>query len=378
VPTTEEIVRIIWISDSAPAGLTTDVGYFEHHRQASMRFRVGIPARALAALGVSSAYMGLDTPAVLEHLVPDRVDVLVFSKLSTPRGPTFDAFATAYLGTADHARARGIGVVVDLVDNVFATDRTEFFAALIARAGAVAVASDTLAEECRRRSRLPVHVVGDPVEGERRPPRFAPPRAPLLSRIGLGPVSTRPLRLLWFGGQYRNFLDLVALFPALAALAAAQPVEVSVVMNRDERISRALESLRARGVNGLTARFIEWSLMAIAEELDRCDLVLLPANLRDDLRTAASANRVARALWAGRAVIAHPLPSYLEYRDAALLDAELVDTLRWALAHPVEVERRIHVGQALVAARLGSDAIGRRWCEVLSPLQPGSMVAASQ
>ncbi len=66
-------MQIIWISDSAPAGLTTDVGYFEHHRQASMRFRVGIPAGALAALGVSSAYMGLDTPAVLDHLVDERL-----------------------------------------------------------------------------------------------------------------------------------------------------------------------------------------------------------------------------------------------------------------------------------------------------------------
>jgi len=359
-------LQIIWISDTAPAGFTTDIGYFERHRQASMRLRVGMPARALAGLGVTSAFVGLDTPAVLEHLAPDRVDAVVFAKLSTPRGPTFDAFATAYLGTAEHARARGLGVAVDLADNVFATDRADFFAALLARADAVTVTTAALAEVCARRSDRPVHVVGDPAEGERRAPRFSPPRATLLSRLGL--ARGRALRLLWFGGQYRNFRDLAALFPALSELAVSQPVEVTVVMNQDERIGQALDSLRARGPGRLTARFVEWSLAAVAEELDRCDLVVLPADLHDEMRAIASANRVARALWAGRAVIAHPLPSYVEFGDAALLHADLVATLRWALANPAAVDRRIHVGQDLVAARLAPDAIGRRWREVLGPL----------
>jgi len=355
-------VPIIWISDTAPAGLTTDAGYFEHHRQASMRFRVGMPARALTALGVESAFIGLDTPAVLEHLAPDRVDAVVFSKLSTPRGPTFDAFATAYLGTADHARKRGIGVIVDLVDNVFATDRSEFFVALLARADAVTAATDPLAGVCRQHARAPVHVVADPVEGARRTPEFAP------SRFEPGHPAARPLRLLWFGGQYRNFLDLAALFPALSGLAVDQPTDLTVVMSRDERITRALESIGARAPDGFAARFVEWSLEAVSDELERCDLVLLPADLQDGMRAVASPNRLARALWAGRAVIAHPLPSYLEFRDAALLDADPIDAIREALAHPEEVVARIELGQQIIAAHYSREAIGRRWHQVLDAL----------
>lgn len=137
------------ISDSAPAGLTTDIAYFETHRQASLRFRVGIPARALSALGVQSAFVGLDTPAVLEHLTSERVDAVVFAKLSTPRGATYEAFTAAYLGTARHARARGLPVVVDLEDNVFATDRRDFFRERVASADAVTACSETLAGACR-------------------------------------------------------------------------------------------------------------------------------------------------------------------------------------------------------------------------------------
>ena len=359
-------MRIIWISDTAPAGLTTDAGYFERHRQASMRFRIGMPARALAALGCQSAFIGLDTPAVLEHLAPDRVDAVVFSKLSTPLGPTFDAFRAAYLGTADHARARGLPVLVDLVDNVFATGRGEFFAQLLARADAVSVASETLAEACRGRVPLPIHVVADPVEGERRPPRFGPPRETLRSRLGLGRADPRPLRLLWYGGQYRNFLDLAALCPALSRFAEAQPVELAIVMSRDERISRELESARW---TGLAARFVEWSLAAVAEELERCDLVLLPADLQDEMRAAASPNRLTRALWAGRAVAASPLPSYLEFRDAALLGADLADAIRWALAHPAEVIDRIEAAQRIIATRYSPEMIGRRWHEVFGTLR---------
>jgi len=362
-------VRIIWISDTAPAGYTTDAGYFEHHRQASMRFRIGVPARALGALGVESAFVGLDTPAVLERLAPGEVDAIVVSKLSTPRGPTFDAFVTAYLGTADHARARGIAVVVDLVDNVFAADRRDFFVQLLARADAVTVPTEPLAEACRRHAPLPVHVVADPVEGERRAPRFVPPRRALLSRLGLGRTAARSLRLLWFGGQYRNFLDLAALFPALAELAKAQPTELAVVINPDERIARELEAIRSRGPDGFTARFVEWSLAGVTDALERCDLVLLPADLRSEMRAVASANRLTRALWAGRAVVAHPLPSYLEFGDAALLRGDLIDAIRWALAHPADIDRRIRVGQALVAARFSPAAIGSRWRDVLASIR---------
>jgi len=360
-------LRIIWISDTAPAGLTTDAEYFERHRQASMRFRVGVPARALAALGVESGFIGLDTPEVLEHLAPSRVDAVIFSKLSTPRGPTFDAFATAYLGTADHAREHGLPIVVDLVDNVFATDRGNFFDQLLARAQAVTVASETLAEVCRQYTPVPVHVVADPVEGERRAPRFEPPSIPLLSRLGVTRAAAHPLRLLWFGGQYRNFLHLGAVFAALSHLATTQPIGLVVVTSRDDRIVRALESARA---HGLPARFVEWSLESVQQELDRCDLVLLPADLQDEMRAAASPNRVARALWAGRMVIASPLPSYLEFRDAALLAADPVDAIRWSLAHPQQVVDRIGLGQQIVAANHGQETIGRRWREVFDSLRP--------
>ncbi len=359
-------MQIIWISDSAPAGLTTDVGYFERHPLASMRFRIGIPARELGTLGVGSAYLGLDTPAVLEHLAPGRIDAVVFSKLSTPRGPAFDVFARAHLGTADHARARGLGVVVDLVDNVFETDRGEFFAALLARADAVTVPTEPLAEACARHTRAPVLLVDDPVEGGRRPPRFAPPRP--VPRFGFGRAAPRPLQLLWFGGQYRTYRDLAALFPALGEFARKQPVDLSIVTGTDDRIAREIESLRSSAPRTFSARFVAWSLEAVAEELEACDLVLIPADLRDAMRATASANRLARALWAGRAVVAHPLPSYVDFRDATLLHTDLVAAVRTAVADAAETERRIGIGQELVAARFAPAAVSRRWREVLESL----------
>lgn len=358
-------LRVVWISDSAPAGLTTDSTYFERHRQASLRFRVGIPARALRALGVQSAFIGLDTPAVLEHLTRERVDAVVFAKLSTPRGPTYEAFTTAYLGTARHARARGLPVVVDLVDNVFATDRVEFFRELVASADAVTVCSETLAEVCRDQCEAPVSVIADPVEGDRQPARFAPPRATTLARLGIGRPPPSPLRLLWFGGQYRSFRDLEQHFPALAALASSQRIELEAVAAADERIAAALARLGERAGAGLAVRLTEWSLDSIAQALDRCDLVLLPADPTDEMRRAASPNRLIRALWAGRAVAADPLPSYQEFRDAALLTGDLVDAIGQALAHPGDVLRRIGVGQEIVATRYSANAIATRWNDVL-------------
>jgi glycosyltransferase involved in cell wall biosynthesis len=358
-------LRVVWISDSAPAGLTTDIAYFESHRQASLRFRVGIPARALHAIGVQSAFIGLDTPAVLEHLAPERVDAVVFAKLSTPRGPTYEAFTTAYLGTARHARARGLPVVVDLVDNVFATDRREFFVEMVASADAVTVCSEALAEVCQDQCDAPVSVIADPVEGDRQPARFAPPRATALARLGLGRPPP-PLRLLWFGGQYRSFLDLVRVLPQLTALARTRPLELAVVASADARVASELEAFAARCGAALATRFTEWSLQAVAEALDRCDLVLLPADLHDEMRATASANRLIRAIWAGRAVVAHPVASYQAFQDAALLSGDLAHAIDWALAHPGNVLRRIEMGQAIVSQSYCAEAIATRWLEVLA------------
>lgn len=355
-------MRVIWISDSAPAGLTHDIGHFERHRQASLRFRIGQPARALAALGVQSAFLGIDTPGVLAHLAPGLTDVVVFGKLSTPRGVGFANFATAHLATADHARRAGLWVVVDLADNVLGGDRSDFFAELLSRADALTVATDTLGELTGQRFRGPLHVIGDPVEGDRQAPRFAPPRSGLIARLGLGAQSVRPLRLLWYGGQYRTFADLADLFPQLLALAAERPLDLHVIAGEDERIAR---QLAANACDRFAARFSAWSLETVRDALTRCDLVLLPADTRSEMRIAASANRLTRALWAGRAVVGSLLPSYLEFRDAAVLGVDLAGDIRRALRRPAEIERRIAAGQALIAERYTPDAIGRRWYETL-------------
>lgn len=75
------------------------------------------------------------------------------------------------------------------------------------------------------------------------------------------------------------------------------------------RIAAALARLGERAGARLAVRFTEWSLDSVAQALDPCDLVLLPADPTDETRLAASPNRLVRAVWAGPAVVAHPLPS---------------------------------------------------------------------
>jgi hypothetical protein len=352
---------VIWISDSAPAGLTTDIAHFERHVLAALRFRVGIPARALAGAGVECAFIGLDRPAVLSHLERDRVDAVIFAKLSTRPGPAFEAFSRAHIATSEHVRARGIPLVVDLVDNVFETDRASFFDALLQRASTITVCTSALARVCRERTGVPVHVVPDPAEGVRRPARFVPPSVDLPDR------DARPLRLLWFGAQYRTFLDLAAVLPALQRESTVRPIELAIVTSRDERITAAIAGLDA-ATSRLAVSCLDWSLDALDAALDACDVVFLPADVRDAVRIAASPNRAVRALWAGRAVVANPLPSYRELADAPILHEDVLEALRLALADPPSVEARIAAGQAWIAEHLAPAPIGRRWLEVLGTL----------
>jgi hypothetical protein len=93
----------------------------------------------------------------------------------------------------------------------------------------------------------------------------------------------------------------------------------------------------------------------------QCDLVLIPGDPADPLKSGVSSNRVAEALRAGRLPVASPLPSYLPLGECAWLGDDLVAGIAWAMANRGEVLARIRRGQALVAEKLNPETIGRQW-----------------
>jgi glycosyltransferase involved in cell wall biosynthesis len=106
-------------------------------------------------------------------------------------------------------------------------------------------------------------------------------------------------------------------------------------------------------------------MAAQSQALRDCDCVIIPATVDNAQKRAKTANRLTEALWAGRPVLAHAVPSYLEFAHCAWIGEDLVAGLGVALRNPQQVLRQVRAGQDIVAARYSPEAVGGLWAQAL-------------
>jgi glycosyltransferase involved in cell wall biosynthesis len=313
-------MRIVWVSFAplrkTPDGLTSDV--------ASVRYRITLPAQALGDSKVTYVGPGANRRTLLERFA--GAEAAVFGKLFDP------SMAQSALELAAALRKRGIKVIVDYSDDHFLHPVLgPVYRALAAAADTVVAATPGLAEVLRTHTPMPVSVVTDPVEGKRGE-----------LRAGM----TRPPRLLWFGHP----LNLDTLPFGLAQLT-------------ERRLHFALTVLTApgAGAEALGHRFRPWSTAALFEELRECDAAIIPSNPHDPRKAVKSPNRFSEALWAGRFVVAHPLPAYQPLGAYGWVGEDLGAGLAWLLENFGEATERIRAGQEAVARDFSPAAISRAW-----------------
>ena len=101
------------------------------------------------------------------------------------------------------------------------------------------------------------------------------------------------------------------------------------------------------------------------EQMQSCDIVIVPSD--DGLaRLTKSANRVITALWAGKYVVAYPLPSYKLFCDFAGIDRNLVAGIRWAMDNRDLVPDRVNRGQRFIWQHFSPHIIAKTWGTVFN------------
>jgi hypothetical protein len=313
-------MRIVWISFAplrkTAAGVSSDV--------ASVRYRLTLPAQAVPESRVTYIGPGANRRTLLERFA--GADAAVFGKV-------FDAsLGQPALELAEALGKRGVRIVVDYSDDNFAHPGVgPVYRALANAADAVVVSTPALAEVLKSYTLAPVSVITDPVEGERGEPR-----------VRVEP----PPRLLWYGHP----LNLDTLRFGLPQLA-------------EHRLHFALTLVTApgAGAENFGHRFRAWSTAALFEELRECDAVIIPSNPQDPRKAVKSPNRFTEALWAGRFVLAHPLPAYEALAGCGWVGEDLGEGLAWLLAHGDEALERIRAGQEWVARHCSPQAVGEAW-----------------
>jgi glycosyltransferase involved in cell wall biosynthesis len=333
--------------------------------QASMRLRVGIPARELSRR----------LPVFLVPLtyVEDDPDL---TELGTPHGIVVGkAPARFFAERADTAAAlvkwveqmaRKHPVIVDFSDDVLAAaEMTSHFGVAdlqkrLLKACPATVPCEALRTRLLAETDHAIHVIEDPYETAQVTARFSP---------------GDPLRLIWFGvfaASLKSYLE--SELSGIAGRMSARAVQLAFVTYAEAApLVRELDHV-VRSVNPrFSINHVPWSLDTMAAELARADLVLLPQDAMSAWGRVKSHNRLVEALRAGRFAIASPIPSYLELADYAWVGTDLAAGIEWALRHPDEVQDRLAAGQAYVAERFAPAVIGAKWAELLRVPEPAAV-----
>ena len=310
-------MRVVWVSFAplrkTPAGLTSDL--------ASVRYRVTLPAAAVAGSKVTQIVPGTNRRTLLERFA--GADVVVFGKLFDP------SLAEPVLEIIAALRGRGVKVIVDYSDDNFAHPVVGPVYRALANAADLLVAStEGLAGVLRAEAAVPVRVVTDPVEGRRGEPRAE---------------ARQPVRLLWFGHP----LNLDTLKLGLPQIRA--PFELTLV------------TAPGAGAEPMGQRFRAWSAQTVFEELRECDAVIIPSDPHNPRKIVKSPNRFTESVWAGRFVVAHPLPSYEPLAPYGWVGDDLGEGLAWLRENPQAAARRVRAGQRAVEEHFSPQAVGRAW-----------------
>lgn len=307
-------MKVVWVSfaplEKTPHGWTSTL--------ASARYRMLIPAAQLKNSKVVHLSPTANRRTLMERF--RGADAVVLGKLFSP----------AAIDLVANLKEAGVAVLADYSDDHFSHPALGDAYRALANAVDRAVASTPgLAEVIAQHSTVPVSVVTDPVEGTQGEPRVP---------------SGEPLRLLWFGHP-TNLDTLQYALPQLQGL----PVSITLV------------TAPGAGAEQMAARFRPWSVRAVFDELRQCDAVFIPSNPYDPRKVVKSPNRFTESLWAGRFVLAHPLPAYQELADCGWVGEDLAAGVRWLAGNSEAAMHRVRKGQQLVAERFSPRAVGAAW-----------------
>ena len=343
-------MRIAWIADPRLLEFTADdVG----SRLASYRYRMLIPRLALQQRGHAVQIIPLDPqPGSFERAVEQLhgADVAIFGK--TSHWDLNERLLAA-------AQQINVTAVADFCDDYFDhRDRVgEHFREMAMRADAISVSTPFLARRVAEAAARDAAVIPDPYEGPRGPAKWAP---------------GAPLRALWFG----HSLNFPGLQKSLDAIVAAGIPMRLVVMTMN--LPDVLQWCAANSAPAphFALEFREWSLQGLWQSLRECDVALIPVEPAQQFNLAKGHNRVVEPLWAGRFVVANPVPAYAEFSDWAWIGDDLAAGLRWAMEHPADVVARINRAQKDILARLSPLTIAKAWEKMLKSARRGKKFSA--
>jgi glycosyltransferase involved in cell wall biosynthesis len=311
---------------------------------ASARYRVISPAKHLAARGFKVSIGTMPKVSELERIASLEKKPVVFSKSVNVENEIL----------VEKLKKLGCRIILDLCDNYFdhsghGRKYRSHTIKMCRLADKVVSSTDFLASVIYAETGVEAVVIPDPVEGPRGAAR------------AVGGFDV--IKLLWFGHP-SNFPSVVSTIPSLQALSSDFQISLNIVTSPLPAVAQMVHRFAHSG-DRLSCSLTEWSPDAVWLALESCDAVILPSS-DSPFYLAKSSNRLIEAIWAGRCVVASPLPSYLPFSEFAYLGDNIADMLRKAISCGASDNlSRISAGQQIIENDFALPAVGRLWEHVI-------------
>lgn len=305
---------------------------------ASARYRVIIPAKYLASQRdyqqtFICTHHGQDLRDISEIL--EKQNVVIFSKSFNPINEQIALIA----------KQKNIKVIFDICDNHFDSAKfAQHYKNMANLADLITVNTPLMADIVKQYVDKSTIIIPDPYEGNKGRPHFKP--------------AKDKLNLLWFG-SHTNLDSLQAMIPTLAPLSQQISLRLHIVTAANMGVEQACQQFNTQSPR-FKLQFTAWSLEATQKAITRADVVVIPS-LANTKKVVKSPNRVVESLWAGRFVVAHPLPSYQEFSQWAWIGEDLTEGIGWALRSSPHVLKRIEAAQQYIAQNYSPEKISLLW-----------------
>lgn len=177
----------------------------------------------------------------------------------------------------------------------------------------------------------------------------------------------RSARLVWFGNHGSpnaegGMTDVLRIRPVLEEICRLRPLSLTIVSNHRGKFRALASGWR------LPLHYLEWDASTFSRALRMHGISVIPVGL-NPFTACKTSNRVCTSLLHDLAVVADPVPSYLEFADVIRI-GDWRTSLEATLADPAAAARQVERGRALVAALHGADAIADQWLELLDAFAP--------
>lgn len=348
-------MRIAWVTVGAmtdpidgrvhPSDVAEDNGR-RTSTLASARLRMLVPMAGLAARGHQLELLRVDSGSLDGCVARLReFDAVVFKKTLDRGQFVVELF--------DRAVASGVPTLFDICDLRVesASEMGRRNLKILREAARVVTSTATLAEAVGRLGAGNVSVITDPYEGLRGEPAWRP-----------GPER---LKALWFGHP-SNLDTLQGLLGELVAVGRRRPIQLTILTGRVPDLPGLCREFNQKWRHVVATRYEEWSLEGTRAALAATDVVVIPSMPDTPDKLVKSPNRIVESLWAGRCVVANPLPAYLPFAEWAFIDDRIGRGLQRALEEQDRIVDRVRAAQVYIAEAHAPEKIAEQWERVIA------------